>query len=278
MVLINKKEIINLPALIELKNVNKRLNKSAAVLNSINLTLERGKIYGLFGKQNSGTSYLSQILGGLYPATDGEITFLGEKMDWHSLKNISYMASGSFLYDSMTINDMAAFFIKNYEDFSTDKYIGWTRFLRLNEDHRLENLSQNMYARAALSIILSRQVPFYVLDNPFRFIDKNSAVAIIKSMRRNMKIDSTIIIATDKVELLENFIDEAIYLHEGNLIMQTDAEKLKEQGLNYFDAYSQLTGMEREYTIEDKAPEIGKSNKSDKSKNKKKKKNKGGRR
>ena len=65
-------------------NVNKSYGKKE-VLKNIDFTLEKGKIYGLIGRNGAGKTTLLSILSAQNPATEGNVTWNGEKI-WENRK------------------------------------------------------------------------------------------------------------------------------------------------------------------------------------------------
>ena len=65
---------------IELKHVCKAFKK-IEVIKDINLTLESGKIYGLYGRNGSGKSVLLKMISGFYIPTSGEILYDGVNLN-----------------------------------------------------------------------------------------------------------------------------------------------------------------------------------------------------
>lgn len=65
-------------ALLEIKNLYKNYGEKQ-VLNNITLTVPRGKIIGLLGKNGTGKTTLIKLINGLLTPTEGEIIFEGKK-------------------------------------------------------------------------------------------------------------------------------------------------------------------------------------------------------
>lgn len=63
--------------IIETKGLKKRFKKQLAV-NSIDMKIEKGKIYGLLGKNGAGKTTTMCMLLNLSKPTDGEIFFFGK--------------------------------------------------------------------------------------------------------------------------------------------------------------------------------------------------------
>ncbi len=70
--------------LLEMKGITKRF-PGVLALNQVDLELERGEILGLIGENGAGKSTLMRILGGDYPADEGNIVFEGENVVFHDV-------------------------------------------------------------------------------------------------------------------------------------------------------------------------------------------------
>ena len=64
---------------VQLKNVTKKF-KEATALNQVTVSFEKGKIYGIIGRNGSGKTVLFKCICGLLEVTDGEITVLGQQI------------------------------------------------------------------------------------------------------------------------------------------------------------------------------------------------------
>lgn len=80
---------------LELKNVSKKIGK-ADIIKNVNLSMEKGHIYGLWGKNGCGKTMLMRLISGLVFLSDGEILIGGESLG----KDISFPRSIGALIES----------------------------------------------------------------------------------------------------------------------------------------------------------------------------------
>lgn len=73
------------PPVASLRKVGKRYGKRWA-LRDITLTIAPGEIVGFIGPNGAGKTTLMRLLAGLSPATEGQITAMGERLDARSLR------------------------------------------------------------------------------------------------------------------------------------------------------------------------------------------------
>ena len=65
-------------------NFSYRSNPNKTVLRDINLTLQRGEVVALVGKNGSGKTTIASMLAGLYQPKSGTITILDDGTDYNS--------------------------------------------------------------------------------------------------------------------------------------------------------------------------------------------------
>ena len=75
--------------LLEINNLNKSIDNKE-ILKDINLSIQRGKIIGLLGKNGVGKTTLIKLINDLLTPTSGEILIKGQKIGVETKKVISY--------------------------------------------------------------------------------------------------------------------------------------------------------------------------------------------
>ena len=64
--------------MLELSNIG--IKRDDWVLRNINLTIEKGEIYGIIGKSGVGKTTLLKLMGGLIDASEGHVSLKGKKL------------------------------------------------------------------------------------------------------------------------------------------------------------------------------------------------------
>lgn len=92
-------------AILEMKNVSKAFGGNR-VLEGVSFSVEEGEIHALLGENGAGKSTLMNILTGVLPADDGEITFLGKTYSSPSIQQME-AAGIAFVHQELNvINDL----------------------------------------------------------------------------------------------------------------------------------------------------------------------------
>lgn len=214
--------------LLVLQDLHKKYyNKTA--LDYVNLTFEKGKVYGLLGPNGSGKTTLMKIVAGLHKQTSGEVYLNDQPLSYKTKANISYMPTENFLYDSFNVKETVKFYSDMYDDF--DKDIAYALLEETNVDTELKTskLSSGLLCKLKVALALSRNVELYMLDEPLNGIDILSRDTIINMITRACSANKTIIISTHIVYEIEKIIDSVIFLKNGTVVLHGDSEELREK-------------------------------------------------
>ena len=126
------------------------------VLNNINLSLPKGKIIGLLGKNGMGKTTLIKLINDLLTPTSGEVLINGEKPGINSKKIISYLPERTYLDKSMKISQILTLFEDFYEDFNKERAIKLLKDLDLDLNSKVSKMSKGMQEKLQLILVMSR--------------------------------------------------------------------------------------------------------------------------
>lgn len=212
--------------LLEIKNLYKNYGEKQ-VLKNINLTVPRGKIIGLLGKNGTGKTTLIKLINGLLTPTEGEIIFEGEKIGPQSKLNIAYLPERTYLDKSMTIKETLNFFKEFYQNFDIDKAKDLLKKLDLDENQKIIKMSKGMQEKVQLVLVMSRKADLYILDEPLGGVDPATRDYILDTILTNFNEGASIIISTHLISDIERILDEVIFIDKGEIKLTSDADELR---------------------------------------------------
>lgn len=212
--------------LLEIKNLYKNYGEKQ-VLNNITLTVPRGKIIGLLGKNGTGKTTLIKLINGLLTPTEGEIIFEGKKIGPQSKLNIAYLPERTYLDKSMTINETLKFFKEFYSNFDIGKAKDLLKKLDLNENQKIIKMSKGMQEKVQLVLVMSRKADLYILDEPLGGVDPATRDYILDTILTNFNEGASIIISTHLISDIERILDEVIFIDKGEIKLISDADELR---------------------------------------------------
>ncbi len=113
----------------------------------------------------------------------------------------------------------------------------------------LKTMSKGMQEKAHLSLVMSRNVPIYVLDEPMGGIDPAARQTILESILQNYNPGSTLLLSTHLISDVEMLFDRVIFLDQGYVRLDRQVEELRaETGKSIDNIFRGLyaPGMRRE--------------------------------
>lgn len=221
-------------SLLRLEHVQKNYGKTKA-LSGVNLDIQPGRIVGLLGPNGSGKTTIIKLINGLLQPTSGQVLINGEKPSPKTKKVVSYLPDTTYLGDNMKIKEVFAMFKDFYSDFDEEKANHLLEDLNLDEKSRLKNLSKGNKEKVQLILVMSRKADLYVLDEPIGGVDPAARDYILKTIIQNRSENSSVLISTHLISDIEDILDDVIFIKDGEILLQEDANELRRKHDNTID-------------------------------------------
>ncbi len=212
--------------MLEVKNLVKKFDEKV-VLDNINYSFEKGKIYGLVGINGAGKSTLLRTMSGIYKGTTGEVTYNGENVYDSKLAkaNIFYFPDENYSIIQPTIEKYIKFYEKVYGERKQERYEKLKEFFDLDINAKIVKFSKGMKKQALLFIFLCFDMEYLLLDETFEGIDP-----VIKSKITRLLLEEVedrglvLIISSHNINELETMCDEILLLNK-NKLEHNEAER-----------------------------------------------------
>lgn len=214
--------------ILELKNVCENFGEKQ-VLNGVNLTIESDKIVGLLGKNGSGKSTIFKLINDLLTPTSGEIFFDGKPIGVESKKQIAFLPERSYLSSNTKVSDAIDMFAEFYDNFDKEKAENLLKDLELDKNMKLSKMSKGMKEKVQLVLVMARHAKLYVLDEPLGGVDPATRDYILDTILKNFDEGSSLLISTHMIADIEKILDEVIMIDNGKVILQSDADELRQK-------------------------------------------------
>ena len=221
-------------SLLRLEHVQKNYGKTEA-LSGVNLDIQPGRIVGLLGPNGSGKTTIIKLINGLLQPTSGQVLINGEKPSPKTKKAVSYLPDTTYLGDNMKSKEVFAMFKDFYSDFDEEKANHLLEDLNLDEKSRLKNLSKGNKEKVQLILVMSRKADLYVLDEPIGGVDPAARDYILKTIIQNRSENSSVLISTHLISDIEDILDDVIFIKDGEILLQEDANELRRKHDNTID-------------------------------------------
>ncbi len=212
--------------LLEIKDLNKSFDNKE-ILKDINLSIQSGKIIGLLGKNGVGKTTLIKLINDLLTPTSGEILINGQKIGVETKKVISYLPERTYLNKQMKVSEVISYFEDFYDNFDSKKAKKLLKDLDLDINQKLTKMSKGMQEKVQLVLVMSRNADLYVLDEPLGGVDPATRDYILDTILSNFNENASVIISTHLISDIEKILDEVIFIDKGQIVLQSDADKLR---------------------------------------------------
>ena len=212
--------------LLEINNLNKSFDNKE-ILKDINLSVQSGKIIGLLGKNGVGKTTLIKLINDLLTPTSGEILIKGQKIGVETKKVISYLPERTYLNKQMKVSEVISYFEDFYDNFDSKKAKKLLKDLDLDINQKLTQMSKGMQEKVQLVLVMSRNADLYVLDEPLGGVDPATRDYILDTILSNFNENASVIISTHLISDIEKILDEVIFIDKGQIVLQSDADKLR---------------------------------------------------
>ena len=216
-------------AVLEYKEVTKRYGGLTA-LDGVSLTVEPGRIVGLLGPNGSGKTTLLKLACGLLTPTSGEILVCGQAPGSPaSHAQVSYLPERMAVPDWMTAKQLVHFYQDFYGDFRQD--VAWQMLSDLNIDPalRVREMSKGTREKVQLILVMSRAAMLYLLDEPIGGVDPATRDYILSTIIANYNPEAAVVISTHLIADVEKLLDQVIFLKNGQLVLQSEVDQLREE-------------------------------------------------
>lgn len=219
---------------IKVENVSKSFSKKA-VLQNVDLSIEKGQLYGLIGPSGAGKTTLVKMIVGMEKAENGEIQVLNTKMpNLAILQEIGYMAQSDALYAELTGEENLKFFASLYKlkkDEQKNRIAYASGLVNLTDDlkKRVSAYSGGMKRRLSLAIALIQDPKILILDEPTVGIDPELKLSIWNELLRLKNEEGKTIIVTTHVMDEAERCDYIAMVRDGRILTKGTPEELKEK-------------------------------------------------
>ena len=222
--------------MIELVNIEKRFGNKR-VLRNINLNLQEGKVYGLFGPNGVGKTTLLKIMAGYNKKTSGEYKINGLDFTYENKDHITFISDKEIFYGWMKIKDAVKYYKDFFTDFDEEKCLRLVGMMKLEADDKINVLSKGMKARLKVALAISRDAKLYLLDEPLGGLDPVSRKIILDTIKTLMNQNGILIITSHLVNDVADIIDHVLFISEGEIILDTEKSKLDLENYKLEDYY-----------------------------------------
>ena len=228
-------------SMLEVKNLSFSYGRrKAMVLEDFSLTLQKGSVYGLLGKNGTGKSTLLYLMAGLLRPQQGNVIYKGMEVIKRRPETLQdmFLVSEEFALPNVSLKQYVGLNAPFYPSFSEEILKACLRDFDMNEDIHLGELSMGQKKKAFMCFALATNTSLLMMDEPSNGLDIPSKSQFRKVIASGMTDEKTVIISTHQVRDIDSLLDHVLIMDGTNLLLDASVssicEKLyfAEQGMN----------------------------------------------
>ena len=224
--------------MITIKNLSKAYGKKE-VLKTINLSFEKGKVYGIVGENGAGKTTLFRCIAGL-ESFDGNIS-----SDYAQLKNhLGLLLTEPFFFSKITGKEYLQLLANARQVKLTN--LDEKNIFDLPLQQYASTYSTGMKKKLAFTAILLQENDVFILDEPFNGVDIHSNLIITEIIKKLKALGKTIIISSHIFSTLQETCDKIYLLKDGEVLksVEQNAFKQLETEMKAFTIGNQIDRLE----------------------------------
>lgn len=219
--------------LLSTNSLTKQYGRHKAV-DSVNIHIRRGDIYGLIGRNGAGKTTLLKMISGLASPTEGDFTLFGKqgKSAYRYLARVGTLIEAPGIYPNMSAADnlklkcLAMGVRKQGEIEELLDIVG----LSDTGKKKVKNFSMGMKQRLGIALALVGDPDLVILDEPINGLDPQGIAEVRDTLSRlNRERELTMIISSHILEELSKIATHYGIIHDGVLLQELTREELLER-------------------------------------------------
>ena len=212
--------------MIEIRDLNKKYKDFEL---NISLSIPKGRISGLIGKNGAGKSTTIKAILGLIRKDGGTVTVFGK--DPRTLTPAEKQRIGVALAESgfsgyLNVKTVCSILKNMYSRFDETLFLKHCNELRLPLDKPIREFSTGMKAKLRVLTALSVNADLLILDEPTAGLDVEARNEILDMLRAYMEEqpETSVLISSHISSDLENLCDDLYLIDDGKLLLHEDTD------------------------------------------------------
>src|SRR5512132_2226787 len=210
---------------------------SMTALNALDLTVQRGDLFGFIGSNGAGKTTTLRILATFLTPSAGQALVLGHDVvrDADAVRHvIGYMPDFFGVYKDMEVTEYLDFFGACYKIPAAQREKTVNDVLELvglseKRGALIGALSRGMQQRIGLARVLIHDPQVLLLDEPASGLDPRARIEMMEILRELQRLGKTIIISSHILSELQTLCNRVCIIEKGRLIYSGPVQGVRDQ-------------------------------------------------
>ena len=204
------------------------------VLDHISIDVPRGSIYGLLGPNGAGKTSLIRIINQITAPDNGEIRFMGRKLQRDDIAHIGYLPEERGLYRKMKVGEQVLYLARLKGLSSSDAHqqvnIWFEKFgIQSWWNRKVEELSKGMQQKVQFITTVLHRPTLLILDEPFSGFDPINADMLKNEILQLREQGTTIVLSTHNMASVEEMCDYISLINKSKCILQGNVNRIRHE-------------------------------------------------
>ncbi len=215
--------------IIEINGLTKSYGKARGVID-VSLSVKEGDIFGFLGPNGAGKSTTIRSILGFLKIDSGDIKVLGmDSVKDHEeiLKNVGYMPSEAWFYDTMRVSDVIRYAADVRGLDCTEEAGKLCERLKVATDKRIKELSLGNRKKVSIVCAMQHRPRLFIFDEPTSGLDPLIQKKFFDLINEYVAAGATCILSTHVLSEVNRYCRNAAIMREGRLTL-LDSPKIDE--------------------------------------------------
>ena len=220
--------------MIKIQNFGKTYNGKDYIIENLNLSVEKGDIFGFIGHNGAGKTTTIKSMVGVLEFEKGDILVNGISIKDEPIKckqNISYVPDNPDIYDNLTGLQYLYFMCDVFKVNVLDRVPLIKKYCKELElegvlNDLISSYSHGMKQKLVLIGALIHSPKVLVLDEPFVGLDPKASFNLKKIMKEFCCKGGSIFFSTHVLEVAQKICNKIAIIKEGQIVVQGKVEEL----------------------------------------------------
>ncbi len=219
-------------AAVETVGLTRYFGRKCAV-DSVTLSVPRGCVFGLLGRNGCGKTTTIRMLLGLLEPTRGSGRLLGcdsAALTPEIRARVGYLAEGHQVYGWMRVRECGAFQSRFFPRWNHDLFKSVIEYFRLDPATRAGSLSRGERAGLCLALTLAPEPELLILDDPALGLDPVARRALLEAMIYvTRSAERTILFSSHMLSDVERVAERIAVVDAGQVVACCSLETFRQR-------------------------------------------------
>jgi ABC-2 type transport system ATP-binding protein len=205
---------------------------SHKALDQVTIHVPENHIFGLLGPNGAGKTTLIRIINQIIAPDQGELIFMGRKLQPNDISMIGYLPEERGLYKKMTVGEQAMYLaqlkgLSHHEAQKRLKY--WFEKFEIKGwwNKKVEELSKGMQQKIQFLVTIIHEPKLLIFDEPFSGFDPINANMMKEEILALKDKGATIIFSTHNMSSVEELCDDIALINRSKVILDGAVRNIK---------------------------------------------------